>query len=281
MRPIAGIDPGAILEFIPNLYRRYVYERPSLKFRELLALRVSDPRFHQQVEQFCKDGLLILPAYFSGEILRGMQADFEGWIQGKEEDSVGRKLLNEYEGSSLRESYSFSLAAVDPYLMSLVSYYWGKPIRLSASTGLRLDPVAWDKKIGPWQWHHDAKRKQVKAMIYLTDVTPDGQRMDYLPGTHKIWHRFRQTKLGYDQTRFRDEDIVRHGKPTRCTGPAGTVLLFDTNGLHRGNKNLSVRRDVWVFQYTAGRDLTPLSGLHPRVISQLSPEQKRLSPVLS
>jgi hypothetical protein len=48
--------------------------------------------------------------------------------------------------------------------------------------------------------------------------------------------------------------LVRRA-PVECAGPAGSVILFDSNGIHRGNRNLGPRREVVFGVYSAGRHL--------------------------
>lgn len=264
---------------LDDYYQRYIYERPSPSYRKRVADEAPWPDFQEKAEQFCRDGILILPAHFQGELLEGMRSDFARWIQKAAVDEVGRFGLHEGQGTYLRDSAAFSRAAMDPWILALTRYCWGKPVVLSQVAGLRLYPDPGGKKIGPFQWHHDANRKQLKAMVYLDDVSREGQRMDYFPGTHRIWHQFKRGDAGYQETRISDEAVIPYGEPLHCEGPAGTLLLFDTNGIHRGNRNLSAKRDVWVFQYTAGRHVEPFSGLHPEVVKQLKPEERRIARV--
>ena len=198
-----------------------------------------------------------------------MQADFNRWAHTASPDRDG---LLEFGAASLRDSIELSRLAVDPVLTAFVRSYWGKPVVLAQSIGMRLEPAAGLPDYGAFQWHHDAKHKQVKVMVLLTDVPDDGQRMDYLPGTNRDW----RSPKGYAASRFSDQMVRRYGEPVRCSGPAGTVVIFDTNGLHRGNRNAGPRRDVWVHHYTAGRSLFPLSGLHPEVERDLTADQRRL-----
>jgi len=279
MRSSFGLLHNAkqVLHWLDDRYQQYIYERPWASYREKVAREAPWPGFREEAEQFCRDGVLVLPCHFQGEILRGMQADVNRWVEKITMDSVGRYVMNENTKAYLRDSAAFSRAAMDPWILALVRYYWGKPVFLAHSSGYRLDPSPGGRKIGPFQWHHDANRKQLKALIYLDDVSREGQRMDYLPGTHRIWHRFGRGPGGYEETRIPDEAVVPYGQPVRCAGPAGTVLLFDTNGIHRGNQNQSAKRDVWVFQYTAGRHLLPFSGLHPEVLGRLTADDRRLA----
>jgi hypothetical protein len=262
--------------FLPYLYERYVYEQPSRHYRRRLARVLNKTHFTEHGEQLCKDGVIILPEYFTGATLKEMQDDFDRWCISKTQlDQNGFVDFDGSKGESyLKTSIAFSRAAVDPYLTALASYYWGKPIKLAYSHGYRLEPVE-EREYRAFRWHHDLKRKQIKVMILLSDVPSDGQRMDYIPGSHKVWHIFTNQR----DVRFTKEEALRFGEPIRCTGPAGTVVVFDANGLHRGNRNLGPRRDQYTFNYTAGRALFPLPGLHPEVAQLLKGREKRLARV--
>lgn len=276
MRRVLGSTARVFVQPVADLYRRHIYERPDSSYRARVLKESTRAEFGQWAQRFCQNGLLILPGYFKGEILMRMQEDFEGWAGGHAPDSQGVLLLNEAQGARLRDSEAFSQAAADPELTRLARYYWGKPVFLAQAAGTRLEPRQ-TADYGAFQWHHDAKRKQVKVMILLTDTPADGQRMDYLPGTHRVWHPIRSGEAGYADSRFSNEAVRSWGEAVRCAGPAGTAVLFDTNGLHRGNRNTGPRRDVWVFQYTAGSYLFPLSGLHPAVVEKLSPRERAMT----
>lgn len=275
MSPLALLPKRAANKFIvrpirDNLYLRMIHQRPSQRYRKGLVDQAARPDFFDLAEQLCRDGVLVLPSYFSGDDLKGMQLDFSRWMEGLDlpEDA---KL--ELPASYLPGSMALSKAVFEPFLISLVRYYWGKPVYLANTSGTRLEPIVIED-YSAWQWHHDAKRMQVKVMIVLTDVPADGQRMYYLPGTHRIWHR----KLGsFEETRVPKEVADNYGEPIECTGPAGSVVIFDTNGIHRGNRNLGPRRDTWTNNYTAGRSLFPMSGLHPDVVPNMTPDQISLA----
>lgn len=265
-------DLKALWDGLRYVQRSYFHERASMRYRQDLIRSISSPDFIPNSQRFVDDGIVILPSYFSPSVVTHMKEDFERMIHGKAENENAMIALNESTGTTLRETVSFSRASVDPVLTSLAAYYWGRPVVLAQTYGTRIEPC---RKIeyGSFRWHHDVKRKQVKAMILLCDVPPDGQRMDYIPGTHGILHLYSD----YDATRFTDDEVRSCRSPVRCAGPAGTVILFDTNGLHRGNRNPGPRRDVWVFQYTAGYALFPLLGLHPDVVRELNAGQKRIA----
>jgi hypothetical protein len=82
-------------------------------------------------------------------------------------------------------------------------------------------------------------------------VPPDGQRMSFVRGSHHVW----RPPAAYEDTRFTDDAAREMGPVVECAGSAGTVFLFDTNAVHRGNRNAGPRRDVLFGVYTAGRFL--------------------------
>lgn len=82
------------------------------------------------------------------------------------------------------------------------------------------------------QWYHRDvdSMKFLKAFIFLTDVESDSGPHDYIQGSHRS-NVLATTKRVSDQEvadAFIDDDHVS------VTGPAGTVFLADTYGLHRG-----------------------------------------------
>jgi hypothetical protein len=264
---------GALIHYPSYLVERYVYERPSTLYRKMLVRVTGFDKLTADCEALSRDGVLILPGHFSGELLHQMQQDYNHWCDLKQ--GINQYGFKDFDGgkqeSYLSTSYSLSKVAVDPYLTALVSYYWGKPIRLAYCHGYRLEPVE-PREYRAFRWHHDLKRKQVRVMVLLTDTPIEGQRMDYIAGSHRVWHLF----ANHRHVRFTDEEARSYGLPIHCIGPAGTVVLFNANGIHRGNRNLGPRRDQYTFNYTAGRAMFPLPGLHPEVVRQLTPRQRRM-----
>jgi hypothetical protein len=156
-------------------------------------------------------------------------------------------------------------------MTALTEYYYGKEILLANTGGYRIPPIE-PRDFGSFQWHHDEKGKVIKAMILLTDVGPSDQRMDYIVGTNKRLNPW----VIYQDSRFTNEQANKMGKIAPCIGSAGTVILFDTNGIHRGNRNNSKVRDVWVHNYTSGNALYPSNPLHPGALKNLSNREKKI-----
>ena len=92
-------------------------------------------------------------------------------------------------------------------------------------------------------WHRDyALGKQTKALMYLTDVDETNGPFQFLKGSHRAQSVYRDAiRYGFDldKSRFTNEEVdpmlEAHPELLKTfTGKAGTVLLVDTRGIHRG-----------------------------------------------
>ena len=99
-------------------------------------------------------------------------------------------------------------------------------------------------------WHFDEPYKhKFKFFLLLTDVTEDNAPFSYVKKSHKTasWRRPKELdayKYGYDGNwgfyHQHEFDSIMNGvgrqlgfEKVTCTGPAGTMILFNANGLHR------------------------------------------------
>lgn len=118
----------------------------------------------------------------------------------------------------------------------MVSMWWTAPadeVDLSAAAQL---------------FHADRDRLSfVKFFVYLTDVGPDDGPHVYVRGSHHD----RPARLRADR-RFSDDEVLEHYAPddlVSVEGPAGTVFVADTLGLHKGTTPTSGVRLVFQVEY--------------------------------
>lgn len=91
-------------------------------------------------------------------------------------------------------------------------------------------------------WHRDRLARQFKVMAYLTDVTEDSGPFVVLPESKRPLRMVQdQYRLGTGsrERRWSDAELAglldnRQPPPRAFTGPAGTVILFDSSTIHRG-----------------------------------------------
>ena len=92
-------------------------------------------------------------------------------------------------------------------------------------------------------WHRDTVNdRQLKAILYLTDVTKEHGPFEYLINTQlktSIYETIRNNNIKYNQNRFTKEeieDIIEKNKYPQATliAKMGSLIIVDTSGIHRG-----------------------------------------------
>jgi hypothetical protein len=115
-------------------------------------------------------------------------------------------------------------------------------------------PICRDAPRASWIWHYDNHPREVlKVMIYLTDVTAASAPFEYLRSSRSREPiRGRPLAPLYGHGRVPVSTIEHHlrcgGESHMVTGPAGTIVVFDGNVVHRANLATEHHRDVLVLQ---------------------------------
>lgn len=107
-------------------------------------------------------------------------------------------------------------------------------------------------------WHRDAEDPvMLKAFLYLSDVTSDTGPLWYLPGTHRRgWRGAIKPAQTLIQGVARTTDaqmaaMVPASEWVALTGPAGTLILADTAGFHKGGYVTQGERWLYTCQFTS------------------------------
>lgn len=106
-------------------------------------------------------------------------------------------------------------------------------------------------------WHRDTRGRQLKMMIYLTDVKKEDSNFSFLPGTHS---RSFARKKNFMESRLSDKEVnAMKVKSIEWTGEAGDAMLFDTNIIHRLRRKSKAKiRDSVTYYFTPGQSLNRL-----------------------
>lgn len=165
----------------------------------------------------------------------------------------------------------------NPYLQKLAIACLGKNAvnAFTLAATIRYTP---DNQGSGEGWHRDSFVGQFKAILYLTDVTEDTGPFEYILDSHGLLSKYQDNRI-YDvplhTTRIRDEtveEIIRR-EPKRhkvATGPAGSLVIADTTGIHRGRPLRSGNRAALTNYYFKADQLTlgfvdhfrPVIGIH-------------------
>lgn len=88
-------------------------------------------------------------------------------------------------------------------------------------------------------WHRDMTyRNGFKALVYLTDVDETTGCFQYLKKSSSAFHHLLKTPTP-DKYQYTHDEVLKmvgnnESAIFNVTGNAGTLVLFDTNGVHRG-----------------------------------------------
>ncbi len=208
------------------------------------------------VETLDTDGVVVLPNFVQGDSLAGMQRAFR---QG-----LSRMRWNTFDGFRQTELFrhmvedvlmldqGFVDLATHPLIAGAVRQYVGPDVQLREAKGWLSLPTRRDFH----GWHGDAWYDQtkitdripreVKVASYLTDVRSGA--FAYVKGSHRQQapRSIRKDEVG---TKVKGEIL-------ECFGSAGTVVIFDTSGVHR--QNMPILDPRWATFYNYHQPSIPL-----------------------
>jgi hypothetical protein len=137
--------------------------------------------------------------------------------------------------------------ATDSMLASLACRYAGSSEALLFCMGNKVEFRDGVPYGSGGEWHRDSFKRELKAMLYLTDVEESDGPFSILRGSHRgadivrdtIRLAVRRGRLpDISATRLKDAgDHLGEGRPDRIavlTGGSGTLLLFDGSAIHTG-----------------------------------------------
>ncbi len=207
-------------------------------------------------EQLDRDGVALIPGFANGEWLAGMRRAFTHALE--------RPRWNTFDGYRQTELFrhmvedvllldqGFVDLAVHPIVAGVARAYVGADVQLREAKGWLSLPTQRDFH----GWHGDAWYDQskvtdripreMKAALYLTDVRSGA--FAYVKGSHR-----QQAPRG---VAGRDIGTTWTGEVQECLGPAGTLVLFDTSGVHR--QNMPILEPRWAVFYNYHQPSVPL-----------------------
>lgn len=130
----------------------------------------------------------------------------------------------------------------DPFLHGVGEHLGGFRLYNFATLGARIDATSENNGSGDG-WHRDAHGYQYKAILYLSDVGEDNGPFEYLVGSHTRWRAAMEASIGglppAPNTRYEPAPVERMVRKlgirvAQFRGKAGTLLLVNTSGIHRG-----------------------------------------------
>lgn len=217
------------------------------------------------LETLTRDGICVLEGYLPAEATTRIRDEVSEILyplrDGEDADHIPTHRYPEFACFQMDRVEDFIPSSrtftEDSMILSVASAYGGgRAVPFNTRAELRSEPR---KNEMVDDLHADTWKFRFKSMLYLTDVTSETSPFRYLAGSHADTHwRLRRFAYDYFAHNFHGQpmaDKLRLAEARRryedprfrkmiCTAPAGTVILFDTRGLHSGTPLQSGRRMI-------------------------------------
>jgi hypothetical protein len=205
------------------------------------CLPVATPQGRDNLAELDRSGICIIPDYWSFETCERARAEvdrvirnYPQYVNGNAKADV--RVYGANNGSALIQEF-----AQDAMLLEVASAYNREPTRTAFTLAARMPASAGNKGSGEG-WHRDAFPRQVKAILYLTDVEAENGPFQWIKDSHRraeLLRDMRNAGLEYKQYRLTEEHVagLLRPQPERektFTAKAGTLILVDTSSVHRG-----------------------------------------------
>ncbi len=260
----SSVGQKVILPVWRSVYaqKNWIYRNPLLfvgERREHFKRYSQDPSLTEMKEELRilqRDGVLAIPGFFDQETTARMVGEVEpvmeqlrsGTFTGKNR-ALREERYGVYRLWDIETICPSTRAMFDhPGLASLARAYVAPNVESYQRMGeLRPDPKRVSIADHP---HIDDWKMRFKSFLYLTDVGPGQAPFTYFLGSHRDapWRRTVEARYyrtgsngGYLNGRERQFVPQLYGEKI-FTAPAGTLILADLRGLHRGTPLVSGKR---------------------------------------
>lgn len=192
------------------------------------------------LEQVRTTGFAVIEGYWSAQRCADAIAEMDACMR-EHPTAIHRRTDERVFGLELLSPAAKSFHD-DPFLLGLADEYVGYPNTVVFTMGNRIAPGA-DPKLGSGgDWHRDGFLPELKTMIYLTDVAEENGPFGYYERSHRartIVADMGRLGLPFQEARVHQAvngfSASESSRRRLLTGRAGTLLAFDTRGIHTGS----------------------------------------------
>lgn len=158
-----------------------------------------------------------------------------------------------------REIPELAKVRFDPFIFKIVNSYYRYPFYSGILAFQHNTKTNYDTR----EYHVDDFNQEFKAFVYLDDVDEGNGPFTYIRGSH-VSHfvRLKKQLLGNTKgssTSFFEEDLGELIKnEVKLVGKAGTLILADVRGFHRGSPQKKGSRSVlvnYMYLYPGDKEL--------------------------
>jgi hypothetical protein len=253
-----------------------VLSNPEARKLHQDALPELDERQREVLARLHEEGIAVVrfDELFDRQLWHELERSAADFASTVEQDGAGPKegkknyLVRAYAPGpiELDPDNPWLRLAADPRLVDLVNAYLGLWSKLSYVDQWYTLPRDDKDRVASQRWHRDYNDKHLlKVFLYMSDVDEAAGPFEYIPGTMIRGNRFADV---YPWEIFGEdlyppdaalEPMSRANESRLVTGPAGTLILCDTTGFHRGGFASERPRIMGVWNYVSPASLASLS----------------------
>lgn len=234
--------------FIKLIYGQ-VIPLPSFILLSTPAVDVQEmtPQWKEYFNILRRDGIVFIPEYFEGSAANLVERYKLNSEEYPPRDKYYRSSVD------LNDPDVFKIVT-DPRLLNVMAEYYGCQPFLRLFPGLNCTHSGSVKELeAPGFndfWHYDTVN-QLTVHILLKDISVSDNCMLFAKGSH-LKHREYLTNNDYF---YSEEYMDKYFEIIPCVGKAGTLVIFDSNGLHRLDLKPGTFRSHLHLNYTPGNDM--------------------------
>ncbi len=213
----------------------------------------------RQVEDFDRDGYLLLPRLFSVAEVAALRADANR-LSSLDTDGVQRErsgavhsILHAHEIDGATRSASLRALTRTPRLIEPVIQLLGDSrvyihhSRIDFKSAFEGRTRSWHQDFGTWRREGMPAAHPISVMLLLDDAEEIAGAMYAVPGSHRhgeVIHR-KERGAGFHNPlsveRRQLTRLLEVRKPVPVLGPAGSVVLYHCHLIHGSGHNMSAR----------------------------------------
>jgi len=236
-----------MLKKVKNIWIAYHKVKSEKKFDQKHSLNHSiDQKITSIVQQLNEKGIAVLPQYFGKQKCKACIQDLvklkktrltDFWVDKHGSD---HRLFRAQQVSKVISEFN-----ADPFLKKIGEAYLSYPLQNYMTLAGHTQYTAQNLGSGGG-WHRDsAFSKQFKAIVYLNDVSIENGPFQICTSSNSYTHAIQHINLADPTNHCRYSPAVideAKFKQQIITAKAGSVILVDTMGIHRGSPILKGER---------------------------------------
>ena len=202
-------------------------------------------------------------ARFTLEVEDKLQAEGRSGEKRVRKGGPGGFIRRRHEGGvELAADDLWLRIALAPQLLDVVNAYLGMWAKLTYCDQWYTVPMPEGAaRKASQNWHRDHVDKHlVKVFIYLSDVDESSGPFEYVPGSTgdgpyaNVWPWAPGGDHYPPQEKF--DQLIPAAAVRTLTGPAGTMILCNTSGFHRGGFAIGRPRILWRYNFSSPASLS-------------------------